>query len=100
VQVRHFRRPEEHPLTAGERQRVAILFGGSSGSAKFMEAVFRGSGCRCKTQPNPDLAADHVSREFGNPAQCHPTYFTAGNLIQYKRGLEAHATPPVSAPES
>ncbi|MFY9909218.1 MAG: hypothetical protein WCF22_18280 [Candidatus Sulfotelmatobacter sp.] len=28
VQVQHFRRPEERPFTAEERQRVTILFGG------------------------------------------------------------------------
>ncbi|MFY9909219.1 MAG: hypothetical protein WCF22_18275 [Candidatus Sulfotelmatobacter sp.] len=31
-----------------------------------------------------------MGREFGNPAQCNPTFFTVGNLIRYLRGLEAH----------
>jgi predicted nucleotide-binding protein (sugar kinase/HSP70/actin superfamily) len=90
VQVQHFRRPEERSFTAEERQRVNILFGGlTCKHEKFIQAVFHGSGYRCETLPNPDLAAYHVGREFGNPAQCNPTYFTVGNLIQYLRGLEA-----------
>jgi predicted nucleotide-binding protein (sugar kinase/HSP70/actin superfamily) len=91
VRVQHFRRPEERPFTAEERPRVTILFGGLTWKhEKFIQAVFNGSGYRCETLPNPDLAAYHVGREFGNPAQCNPAYFTVGNLIQYLRGLEAH----------
>ncbi len=90
-QVQHFRRPEERPFIAEERQRVTILFGGLTWKhEKFIQAVFHGSGYRCETLPNPNLAAYHLGREFGNPAQCNPTYFTVGNLIQYLRGLEAH----------
>lgn len=90
VQAQHFRRPEERPFTAEERHRVTILFGGLTWKhEKFIQAVFHGSGYRCETLPNPDLASYHVGREFGNPAQCNPTYFTVGNLIQYLRGLEA-----------
>ena len=88
--VRHFRRPEERPFTAEERQRVTILFGGLTWKhEKLIQAVFHGSGYRCEILPNPNLAAYHLGREFGNPAQCNPTYFTVGNLIQYLRGLEA-----------
>jgi len=90
-QVRHFRRPEERPFTSEERQTVTILFGGLTGKhEKLIQAVFHGSGYRCETLPNPNLTAYHLGREFGNPAQCNPTYFTVGSLIQYLRELEAH----------
>jgi len=90
VRVRQFHRPEERPFIAEERQRVTILFGGLTWKhEKLIQAVFHGNGYRCEDLPNPDLAAYHLGREFGNPAQCNPTYFTVGNLIQYLRRLGA-----------
>jgi len=90
VRVQQFHRPEERPFIAEERQRVTILFGGLTWKhEKLIQAVFHGNGYRCEDLPNPDLAAYHLGREFGNPAQCNPTYFTVGNLIQYLRRLEA-----------
>src|ERR1039458_10729928 len=87
--LRHFRRPEERPFTAEERQRVTILFGGLTWKhEKFIQAVFHGSGYRCEILANPNLTAYHLGREFGNPAQCNPTYFTVGSLIQYLRSEE------------
>ena len=89
-QVRHFRRPVERPFTGEERERVTILFGGLTWRhEKLIQAVFHGSGYRCEILPNPNLPAYHLGREFGNPTQCNPTYFTVGNLIRYLRGLEA-----------
>ena len=85
----HFRRPAERPFTAEERNRVTILFGGLTWKhEKFIQAVFQGSGYRCECLPNPDLRAYHLGRQFGNPGQCNPAYFTVGNLIRYLRGLE------------
>ena len=90
-QIRHFRCPEERPFTAEERERVTILFGGLTWKhEKLIQAVFHGSGYRCENLSNPNLTAYHLGREFCNPAQCNPTYFTVGNLIQYLRGLEAY----------
>ncbi len=89
-QVRHFRRPVERPFTGEERQTVTILFGGLTWKhEKLIQSVFHGSGYHCEPLPNPNLSAYHLGREFGNPAQCNPTYFTVGNLLQYLRGLEA-----------
>ena len=85
----HFRRPAERPFTAAERNRVTILFGGLTWKhEKLIQAVFQGSGYRCECLPNPDLRAYHLGRQFGNPGQCNPAYFTVGNLIRYLRGLE------------
>jgi len=89
-EVRHFRRPVEQPFTAEERQRVTILFGGLTWKhEKLIQAVFHGSGYRCEPLPNPNLTAYHLGKQFCNPAQCNPVYFTVGNLIAYLRGLEA-----------
>ncbi len=85
----HFQRPVERPFTAEERSHVTILFGGLTWKhEKFIQAVFRGSGYRCEALPNPDLHSYHLGRQFGNPGQCNPAYFTVGNLIRYLRGLE------------
>jgi predicted nucleotide-binding protein (sugar kinase/HSP70/actin superfamily) len=85
----HFQRPAERPFTGAERGRVTILFGGLTWKhEKLIQAVFRGSGYRCESLPNPDLRAYHLGRQFGNPGQCNPAYFTVGNLIRYLRTLE------------
>ena len=88
--VEHFHRPTERLFTGEERDRVTILFGGLTWKhERLIEAVFRGCGYRCQMLPNPDLAAFHVGKEYGNNGQCNPTYFTVGNLIQFLRSLEA-----------
>ena len=90
TEKRHFRRPEEPPFTAEERERVTILFGGLTWKHEnLIKAIFHGSGYRCEMLSNPNLEAYHLGREFGNAAQCNPTYFTVGSLIKYLRGLEA-----------
>ena len=85
----HFRHLVERPFTAEERNRVTILFGGLTWKhERLIQAVFQGSGYRCEALPNPDLRAYHLGKQFGNPGQCNPAYFTVGNLIGYLRGLE------------
>jgi predicted nucleotide-binding protein (sugar kinase/HSP70/actin superfamily) len=90
LQVRHFRRPEERPFTADERDKVTILFGGLTWKHEaFIRAVFHNCGYRCESLPAPDLAGFQLGKEFGNNGQCNPAYFTVGNLIQYLQKLEA-----------
>jgi predicted nucleotide-binding protein (sugar kinase/HSP70/actin superfamily) len=85
----HFERPRERAFTADERSRVTILFGGLTWKhEKLIQAVFQGSGYRCEALPNPGLRAYHLGKQFGNPGECNPAYFTVGNLIAYLRGLE------------
>lgn len=87
--VNHFRRRAERSFTGEERSRVTILFGGLTWKhEKLIQAVFQGSGYRCEALPNPDLRAYHLGKQFGNPGQCNPAYFTVGNLIRYLRRLE------------
>lgn len=88
--VQHFRRPAERPFTGKERDHVTILFGGLTWKhEKLIQAVFQGSGYRSQSLPTPDLNAFHIGKEYGNPGQCNPAYFTVGNLIKHLRNLEA-----------
>lgn len=92
--VQHFRRPVERAFTADERGRVTILIGGLTWKhEKVMQAVFEGSGYRCKILPVPNVAAFQLGKEYGNNGQCNPTYFTVGNLVQYLQGLERSGIP-------
>lgn len=92
--AQHFRRPVERAFTADERGRVTILFGGLTWKhEKVIQAVFEGSGYRCKIMPVPNVAAFQLGKEYGNNGQCNPTYFTVGNLVQYLQGLEASGVP-------
>ncbi len=85
----HFRRPQERPFSAVERETTTILMGGLTRKHdKFIEAVFHGSGYKCRALPTPDQAAFHVGKEYGNNGQCSPAYFTCGSLIQYLREME------------
>ncbi len=87
--IRHFRRPDERPFVAEERDRVTILIGGlTRRHEEFIRAVFQGSGYRCEILPTPDQEAFHLGKEYGNNGQCSPAYFTSGSLIQYLRNLE------------
>jgi len=90
----HFQRPAEAPFTAAERGRVTILFGGLTWKhERFIQAVFQGCGYRCETLPRPGLPDYHLGRQFSNPGQCNPAYFTVGSLIRYLRNLEQHGLP-------
>jgi predicted nucleotide-binding protein (sugar kinase/HSP70/actin superfamily) len=85
----HFHRPVERAFTAGERNRVTILFGGFTWKHEdLIRAVFQGCGYRCEKLPVPDVPAFQIGKEFGNNGQCNPTYFTVGNLVQYLQFLE------------
>ena len=89
ARMREFKRPVERTFTAGERDRVTILFGGLTWKHEEMiKAVFLGSGYRCQNIPTPEVADFQAGKEFGNNGQCNPTYFTVGNLVRYLQRLE------------
>jgi len=90
VEIRHFRRPEERPFLAEQRERVTILFGGLTWKHEaLIRAVFHGNGYRCEILPNPDNSAFRLAKQYANNGQCNPAYFTIGSLIQYLLCLEA-----------
>ena len=89
ARMREFKKPVERTFTAGERDRVTILFGGLTWKHEEMiKAVFHGSGYHCENIPTPVVADFQAGKEFGNNGQCNPTYFTVGNLVRYLQGLE------------
>lgn len=88
--IRHYRRPNERPFTASERENVTILFGGLTWKhERMIEAVLRGNGYRCKGLPEPTREAHEIGKEFCSNNLCNPAYFTIGNLILFLRSLEA-----------
>lgn len=90
VAPRHFRRPDERPFNAEERDAVTILFGGLTWKhERLIRAVFEGCGYRCQNLPTPDVAAFRLGKTYGNAGQCNPAYFTVGTLIHYLERLEA-----------
>jgi predicted nucleotide-binding protein (sugar kinase/HSP70/actin superfamily) len=86
----HYRRADERPFLAGQRADTTILFGTlTTKHDALIRVVFQRSGYRCENLPIPNRAAHEVGKEFCNNGLCNPNYFTAGNLIQYLRRVQA-----------
>jgi predicted nucleotide-binding protein (sugar kinase/HSP70/actin superfamily) len=87
--VDHFRRPVERPFSRDQRNHTTILFGGLTWKHEILvQGALEGLGYRCEYIPTPDAEAFQVGKEYGNNAQCNPTYFTVGNLVKHLKGLE------------
>lgn len=90
VELHHYRRPTLRPFTAEERPFTTILFGNlTSKHETLIKAVFQGEGYLCENLPTPAISAFHVGKEFCNNGLCNPAYFTAGNLVEALKRLEA-----------
>lgn len=86
----HYRRIDARSFLASEKSTTTILFGSITPSHEAMvEAVFRRNGYRCQALPMPRTQSFHVGREFCNNGLCNPVYYTAGNLVEFLRGLES-----------
>ncbi len=84
----HWRDPSPRRFTKDQRVETTVLFGGLTAMHDaFIEAGLRALGYRAKALDCPDKEALQYGKEFGNRAQCNPTYFTAGNLLKYLFGL-------------
>ncbi len=71
-------------MTKAERANVTLLIGGLTAAQDFLiEGALRGLGYKVEYMSCPDNAALQVGKEFGNRAQCNPTYFTVGNLVKH-----------------
>ncbi len=82
--AQHYRRPQEHPFRAEDRERVTLLLGGLTRSQdRLLQAVFEGQGYRAALLPLPTRADLQTGKEYGNNGQCNPTYFTVGSLVRY-----------------
>jgi predicted nucleotide-binding protein (sugar kinase/HSP70/actin superfamily) len=75
-------------MTRKERESVTLLIGGLTAAQDFLiEGALRGLGYKVEYMSCPDNAALQVGKEFGNRAQCNPTYFTVGNLVKHLQVL-------------
>ena len=71
-----------------ERPGITLLIGGQTQAQDFLiRAGLEGIGYNVRCLDVPDNAALQVGKEFGNRAQCNPTYFTVGNLVKYLQVL-------------
>ena len=92
--VRHYRRPPERAFTRRDRDGTTLLFGGlTHRHERLLQAVLARFGHASEVLPCPDVAAFQTGKEFGNPGQCNPTYFTVGSLLRYLQDREADGTP-------
>ena len=67
-----------------DRGRVTLLVGGLTVAHDFLVQGALGSlGYDVLALDAPDNEALRVGKEFGNRAQCNPTYFTVGNLVKF-----------------
>jgi len=94
--VEHYRLPTERPLSAEERQRVTILFGGLTvAHERILEGAWEGLGYKVKALPVPDNEALAIGREFCNRGMCNPAYYTIGNLLKYLFHLSRAGVPEI-----
>ena len=83
-------------FSKADRKNITLLIGGLTVAQDYLiEGAFKGIGYNVIAMDVPDNAAFQAGKEFGNRAQCNPTYFTVGNLVKYlitlrdKHGLSA-----------
>jgi predicted nucleotide-binding protein (sugar kinase/HSP70/actin superfamily) len=70
-------------FSAAERPTTTILNGGLTlAHDVFVAAALRGIGYNTRAMEVPDTESLRHGKEFGNKAQCNPTYFTVGNLVK------------------
>src|SRR2546428_10017044 len=88
-EIHHFHKPIELPFTKLQRDHTTILFGGLTWKhERLVHGALESLGYRCESVPVPNKKAFQLGKEYGNNGQCNPTYFTAGNLVEYLQDLE------------
>jgi len=94
--LEHYRRPRERSSVRGRRDQVTVLFGGLTRRHEaLIEAAIEGLGYKVRALPTPTKADCQTGKEYCNPGQCNPSYFTVGALINYlKRLRDEHGLTP------
>ncbi len=70
-------------FTKSEKSKITLLVGGLTMAHDYLvEGGLQSLGYNVLAMDVPDNAALQVGKEFGNRAQCNPTYFTVGNLVK------------------
>jgi predicted nucleotide-binding protein (sugar kinase/HSP70/actin superfamily) len=77
-------------FTAEERAHTTLLVCGlTMAHDLFCQSALRGLGYDVRALDVPDDEALQYGKEYGNRAQCNPTYYTVGNLVKHLKKLEA-----------
>ncbi|NVB36315.1 2-hydroxyglutaryl-CoA dehydratase [Pseudenhygromyxa sp. WMMC2535] len=75
-------------FTRSEKAKITLLIGGLTVAQDFLiEAAVRRVGYNIVALDRPDNESLRLGKEFGNRAQCNPTYYTVGNLVKYLTAL-------------
>jgi len=83
-----WRESEAAPFLGSQRAHTTVLFGGLTVMQdRLIEAALASLGYRTEALTCPDNDALQIGKEFGNRAQCNPTYYTVGNLVKYLNHL-------------
>jgi len=70
-------------FSAKERPTTTILNGGlTMAHDEFVASALKGIGYNTRPMECADVDSLRFGKEFGNKAQCNPTYFTVGNLVK------------------
>jgi predicted nucleotide-binding protein (sugar kinase/HSP70/actin superfamily) len=71
-------------FTKSQKSKITLLIGGLTMAHDYLvSGAFKSLGYETIALDAPDNDALRVGKEFGNRAQCNPTYFTVGNLVKY-----------------
>lgn len=71
-------------FTKAEKSKITMLIGGLTVAHDYLVAGgLRNCGYEVVPMDCPDYESLRVGKEFGNRAQCNPTYFTVGNLVKF-----------------
>jgi predicted nucleotide-binding protein (sugar kinase/HSP70/actin superfamily) len=82
--VEHWVDANPQTFTKAERAHTTILFGGlTMAHDQLVRAALSGLGYDMQPLDVPDTESLRYGKEFGNRAQCNPTYFTVGNLVKH-----------------
>jgi predicted nucleotide-binding protein (sugar kinase/HSP70/actin superfamily) len=66
-----------------EKPNITLLIGGLTMiQDTLVEGALKGLGYNVEHMDCPDTEAFQTGKEYGNRAQCNPTYFTVGNLVK------------------
>ena len=89
--------PIHDSFTINQRQHTTILLGGLTlANDSMCCAALKGMGYLVRPLETPDNASLQFGKEYGNRAQCNPTYYTVGNLIKYLNHLKHDLNIPKS----
>jgi predicted nucleotide-binding protein (sugar kinase/HSP70/actin superfamily) len=76
--------PVNTTFTRSQRASTTMLVSGLTlAHDTLVCAAFENLGYKVQKMDSPDNAALQFGKEFGNRAQCNPTYYTVGNLVKH-----------------